>query len=73
MFFKIPLLCSFDTFQMTKPRMRVQALLIISFPQKFFLQFFNVFEMLSLSLLVFLKIEATHCHTMEVKGQRLRR
>ena len=58
---------------MTKPRTKVQALLMISFPEKFFLQFFKVLEMLSLSLSMGLKIEATHSHTVEVKGKRLRR
>jgi len=41
---------------------------MISFPEKFFLQFFKVLEMLRLSLLVFLKIEATRFHTFAETG-----
>ena len=72
-FLKIRLLRSFHTFQMTKPRTRIWALLTISFPEKFFLQFFRVLDMLRLSQSVCLKIVATQSHTFEVKGQRLRR
>lgn len=61
----------FQTYQMTKLRTKVQALLTISLAEKFFLHFFKVLVMLILSRSVCLKIEATQSHMVEVKGKRL--
>lgn len=71
LFLKILPLPSFQTSQIKKPGTRVQALLMTSFPEKSFLDFFKVFVMLSLSLSVYLKIQATQSHMVEVKGKRL--
>lgn len=71
LFLKILPLHSFQTSQIIKPGTRVQDLLMISLHDKSFLQFFKVLVMLSLSLSVFLKTEASQSHNVEVNGKRL--
>ena len=71
LFLKILPMHSFHTSQIIKPGTKVQDLLMISLPEKFFLQFFKVLVMLSLSLSVCLRNEATQSHKVEVNVQRL--
>lgn len=73
LFLKIVLLRYFHASQIIKLGTKAQALLIISFVEKFFLQFLKVLVILPMSLSICLKIDAIQFHKMEVNGQRLRR
>jgi len=59
--------------EIKKPGIRVEAVLTVSFSDKFFLQFFKVLVMSFSSLSVCLKIGATQFHKVEVNVQRWRR
>jgi len=56
---------------MTKPDESIQALLMISFSEKLFLHFAKVLDILSLSLSISLRLEATQSKILEKKGTKI--